>query len=109
MPHHRSRYDIMLTRAAALLLLGNLLDALFTFTLLQLDLVSEANPFMRWVYGHSPVSFMLLKLSCVQFGLLILWAQRHVPAAGLAIQAGAGLYMAIVAYHFTLMSQLPAV
>jgi polyferredoxin len=97
----------MLTRAAALLLLGNLLDALFTLTLLQLNLVSEANPFMRWVYGHSPVSFMLLKLSCVQFGLLILWAQRHVPAAGLAIQAGAGLYLAVVAYHFTLMAQLP--
>jgi polyferredoxin len=107
MPHHRSRSDIMLTRAAALLLLGNLLDALFTLTLLQLNLVSEANPFMRWVYGHSPVSFMLLKLSCVQFGLLILWAQRHVPAAGLAIQAGAGLYLAVVAYHFTLMAQLP--
>lgn len=106
-PHHRSRSDIILTRAAALLLLGNLLDALFTFTLLQLQLVSEANPFMRWVYDHSPLSFMLLKLSCVQFGLLVLWAQRQVPVAGLAIQAAAGLYLAIVAYHFTLMARLP--
>jgi hypothetical protein len=99
---------MILTRAAALILLGNLLDALFTFTLLQLNLVSEANPLMRWAYDSSPLSFMLLKLSCVQLGVLLLWAQRHVPAAGLAIQAGAGLYMAIVAYHFTLMAQMPA-
>jgi hypothetical protein len=104
----RSRSDVVLTRATALLLLGNLLDALFTFTLLQLDLVSEANPLMRWAYESSPVSFMLLKLSCVQLGVLLLWAQRHLPVAGMAIRAGAGLYLAIVAYHFTLMASLPA-
>ena len=103
----RSHSEIILTRATALILLGNLLDALFTFTFLQLDVVSEANPLMRWAYELSPMSFMLLKLSCVQLGVLLLWAQRHVPAAGLAIRAGAGLYVAIVAYHFTLMAQLP--
>lgn len=90
-----------------LLILGNLLDALFTFTFLQLDLVSEANPLMRWAYDGSPLSFMLLKLSCVQLGVLLLWAQRHVPVAGMAIRAAAGLYVAIVAYHVTLMAQLP--
>ena len=115
MSHHRTHSkivlsthsEIVLTRAAALLLLCNLLDALFTLTFLQLNLVSEANPLMRWVYDRSPLSFMLLKLSCVQFGLLVLWAQRHVPIAGLAIQAAAGLYVAVVAYHFRLMIQIP--
>ena len=108
MQQPRSRSEIILTRATALLLLGNLLDALFTFTFLQLNVVSEANPLMRWAYDLSPMSFMLLKLSCVQLGVLMLWAQRHVPAAGMAIRAGAGLYVAIVAYHFTLMTRLPA-
>ena len=107
MPQSRSRSDLLLARATALLLLGNLLDALFTFTLLQLKVVSEANPLMQWAYDSSPLSFMVLKLSCVQLGVLLLWAQRHVPAAGLAIQAGAGLYIAIVAYHFSLVVQLP--
>jgi hypothetical protein len=106
--HQRSRSDIVLTRATALLLLGNLLDALLTFTLLQLDLVSEANPLMRWAYDSSPLSFMLLKLSCVQLGVLLLWGQRHVRAAGLAIQASAGLYAAIVAYQFSVVARLPA-
>jgi hypothetical protein len=106
-PRPRSRSDLILAHATALLLLGNLLDALFTFTLLQLKLVSEANPLMQWAYDNSPLSFMVLKLSCVQLGVLLLWAQRHVPAAGLAIRAGAGLYVAIVAYHVTLMARLP--
>lgn len=102
------RRDTILTRAAALLLLANLLDGLFTLTLLELNLVSEVNPLLRWIYELSPFSFMLLKLSCVQLGLLVLWGQRHQPAAGLAIHAVAGLYVAVVAYHFRVMALLPA-
>ena len=100
--------DTGLASAGRLLLVGNLLDALFTFTLLQLQLVSEANPLMRWVYDLSPVSFMIVKLSCVQCGLLVLWVKRHVPVAGLAIRAAAGLYTAVVAYQFTLIARLSA-
>lgn len=103
----RSHPDAVLTRAGALLILGNLLDALFTFTFLQMNLVSEANPLMAWAYEGSPLSFMLLKISCVQLGVLVLWLLRHVPAAQVAIRAAAGLYVAVVAYHFTLMAQLP--
>jgi hypothetical protein len=105
--HPRSRSDIILSRASALLILGNLLDALFTYLFLQMNLVSEANPLMAWAYESSPVSFMLLKLSSVQLGVLLLWLHRHVVAAQVALQAAAGLYVAIVAYHFTLMVRLP--
>ena len=107
MPPPRSRTDIILTRASALLILGNLLDALFTYLFLQMNLVAEANPLMAWAYDSSPLSFMLLKLSSVQLGVLLLWAHRHLLAAQLAIQAAAGIYMAVVAYHFTLMARLP--
>ena len=108
MSHPRSRTDIVLSRATALLILGNLLDALFTYLFLQMNLVTEANPLMAWAYDSSPLSFMLLKLSCVQLGVLLLWAHRHVHAAQVAIQAAAGLYLAVVAYHFSLMARLPA-
>jgi Domain of unknown function (DUF5658) len=103
----RSRSDVVLTRASALLILGNLLDALFTFLFLQMNLVSEANPLMAWAYDSSPLSFMLFKISIVQLGVLVLWLLRHLPAAQVAIRAAAGLYMALVAYHFTLMVQFP--
>jgi hypothetical protein len=106
-PQPRSRSDVVVTRALALLILGNLLDALFTYLFLQMNVVSEANPLMAWAYQSSPLSFMLLKISCVQLGVLLLWLQRHVPAAQVAIQAAAGLYVAVVAYHFALMAQLP--
>ena len=107
MPQPRSRSDVVVTRALALLILGNLMDALFTYLFLQMNVVSEANPLMAWAYDSSPLSFMLLKLSCVQLGVLVLWLQRHVPVAQLAIQAAAGLYLAVVAYHFTLMVRFP--
>ena len=103
----RSRSDVVATRALALLILGNLMDALFTYLFLQMNVVAEANPLMAWAYDSSPLSFMLLKISCVQLGVLVLWLQRHVPAAQIAIRAAAGLYLAVIAYHFSLMVQLP--
>jgi hypothetical protein len=97
-----------LTAIGVLLILGNLLDALFTFTLLQLQLVVEANPFMRWMYEGSPLSFMVAKLGCVQLGFLLLWAHRHVAAAQIAMVAGATMYTAIVAYHLCILALLPS-
>ncbi len=94
-------------RAWILLLLGNLLDGLFTFTFLQLQVVREANPLLAWIYTASPVSFMVFKLSCVQFGLLILWQYRHRVAAGLAVRARAGVYAAVVAYHCSIAVTVP--
>jgi hypothetical protein len=91
---------------AAALILGNLLDALFTLTLLQLHLVYEANPLMRWVYEGSPLSFVITKLASVQLGFLMLWMHRHLPAAQMAMVAGAAAYTAVVAYHLCLLTVL---
>jgi hypothetical protein len=98
----------LLTVLAVMLLLGNLLDALFTFTLLQLHVVVETNPLMRWVYEGSPLSFMVAKLGCVQLGFLLLWVHRHVAAAQVAMMAGATMYAAIVAYHLSILAALPS-
>jgi hypothetical protein len=104
----RTGHGPLLTAIAVTLILGNLLDALFTFTLLQLHVVAEANPFMRWVYEGSPLSFMVTKLACVQLGFLLLWAHRHVPAAQLAMVAGAAVYALVVAYHLSILAVLPS-
>jgi hypothetical protein len=96
------------TLFAALLLLGNLLDGLFTLVLLQLDLVRELNPVMDWVYRLSPVSFMVAKLALVQLGMLMLWKNRRVRAAQLGLMAGAALYAGIVLHHVALVVRLQA-
>lgn len=93
---------------SVLLLIGNLLDGLFTLVLLQLNLASEANPLLAWVYGISPVSFMVMKLAMVQSGLLLLWMHRHVKAAQVALQVSAGTYAAIVVYHIAFVVRLNA-
>lgn len=95
-------------KACALLLLGNLLDGVFTFAYLQCGVACEANPVMRWFYAASPLAFMLFKLSCVQLGLLVLWMHRSRATAAIGVRVTAGLYTAIVAYHFAIMVGLRA-
>ena len=106
----RSVDERRLVVLAATLILGNLLDGLFTMTLLQMHLVSEANPLMRWLYEGSPLSFMATKLFCVHVGLVLLWGQRHLPAAQRAMATGAAVYAAVVLYHLSLIAAagLPA-
>lgn len=93
---------------AALLLLGNLLDGMFTLVLLQLNLARELNPLMDWVYRLSPVSFMVAKLALVQLGMLLLWLNRGFRAARAGLMAGAALYAGIVAHHVALVVRLQA-
>jgi hypothetical protein len=99
----------LLAGLAVTLILGNLLDALFTMTFLQLHVVDETNPFMRWLYEGSPLSFMVTKLACVQIAFLLLWANRRLPAAQLAMAAGATMYTLVVAYHLSILAVLPSV
>jgi hypothetical protein len=100
--------DFSVSLSPVVVLFGNLLDGLFTLTLLQLRLVHEANPLMRWMYQASPLSFMAVKLAVVQLGLVVLCLQRGNRASQLAIRAGAALYGAIVCYHLTVIAWLPA-
>ena len=101
------RGDFALGLSPVVVLFGNLLDGLFTLTLLQLRLVSEANPLMRWMYQASPLSFMTVKLAIVQLGIVVLCLQRGNRVSQLAINAGAALYAAIVCYHLTVIASLP--
>ena len=102
-------HDASLTWLAATLILGNLADAVFTLTFLQLHVVDETNPIMRWVYEGSPLSFMVTKIACVQIAFLLLWAHRRLPAAQVAMAAGATMYSLIVVYHLSILVALPSV
>jgi hypothetical protein len=100
--------DTATSLCSVLVLVGNLVDGMCTLMLLQLNLAREANPLMAWVYGMSPLSFMVTKLGIVQFGLLLLWMQRHLRAARLGLQFGAVVYAVIVAYHVAFALRLAA-
>jgi len=94
------------TPAAALLLVLNLMDGLFTLTFLQMNVAEELNPLMRVAYTHSPLSFMTIKLAIVSLGLVLLCMHRTMNMSQRAIQAGAGLYAIIDIYHLAFMTHL---
>ena len=100
--------DTATSLCSVLLLLGNLIDGLCTLVLLQLNVAQEANPLMAWVYGISPVSFMVTKLAMVQSGMLLLLMYRHLRCAQLALQVGAAAYAGIVLYHLAFVMHLHA-
>ena len=98
---------LAITGATVALVFGNLLDGMFTLVLLQLRLAHEMNPLMRVAYEHSPLAFMLAKLSFVQLGLLLLKFNPHARASDLAVKAGAALYTAIPVYHLVVLYAIP--
>lgn len=95
-----------ITPAAALLVVLNLLDGLFTLTFLQMNVAEELNPLMRVAYLHSPLSFMAVKLMIVSMGLALLCLHRSMSLSQRAIQAGAALYTVIDIYHLAFLTHL---
>lgn len=85
------------------LLVANLLDAIFTLAFLQLGVAAEANPLMRWAYEGSPLSFVAAKIALVELGVGLLWLHRRAAAARFALHASAALYVGVVGYHVTLL------
>jgi hypothetical protein len=95
-----------ITPAAALLVVLNLLDGLFTLTFLQMNVAEELNPLMRVAYMHSPLSFMTIKIAIVSLGLALLCMHRSMSLSQRAIQAGAALYTVIDIYHLAFLAHL---
>src|SRR4051794_14564613 len=92
--------------AAVVLIILNLLDALFTLTFLQLNVAQEVNPLMRWAYETSPLSFVLAKVAMVQLAVLLLGMNRHLRAAQMVEAAGAMLYTGVLFHHLVCLSQI---
>jgi hypothetical protein len=89
-----------------LILVLNLMDALFTLAYLQLNLAEEANPLMSLAYRSSPVGFVVIKLAMVQLGIMILHLNRQFRAAQYALNLGAAVYAGIVSYHVAFIAHL---
>lgn len=90
---------MLATRLAGLVIILNLLDAVWTLCFVEAGVADEANPLMSSALGHGAISFMALKLALVSFSVLLLWRLRHRKSANLALYSGATAYSLVVAYH----------
>lgn len=85
--------------AAAIVLVLNLLDAIFTIGWVQLGAATEANPLMEGPLASGPVFFMLVKLSLVSLCVALLWRLRTHRSAMVGMYGAAGMYAMLIAYH----------
>lgn len=99
------RLDVVLLAAGVVVVL-NLLDAMFTLVYTRSGLATESNPLMDQVLAASPVLFMLAKLSLVSLGVLVLWRLRERRTARFGLLATATAYMLLLGYHLSAVEHL---
>lgn len=82
------------------ILVLNLLDAVFTLAWVWLGLAREANPLLRELVHEHPVAFVGVKTGLVGLASLLLWRLRHRPLAVVAI------FVAFLAYYALLLAHV---
>lgn len=85
--------------AACLVIVLNMLDAVWTLTFVRLGAADEGNPLMDQALSYGPLLFMLAKLTLVSLSVLLLWRLRHRRAATVGLFSAAMTYMVICGYH----------
>jgi hypothetical protein len=89
----------LLNTGAAVVIVLNLLDAIFTIIYVRTGVAVESNPLMDKVLLSSPVLFMMAKLALVSCGVLLLWRLRDHRAARFGLFASTAAYAALLLYH----------
>lgn len=87
--------------AACLVVVLNMLDAVWTLLFVNLGVAAEANPLMDQALSHGPVWFMLAKLGLVSLSVLLLWRLRDRRFATVGLFSAATTYALICGYHLS--------
>lgn len=87
-----------------LVIVLNVLDALFTVFWVEARLATEANPLMAVLLESSPVLFVLGKSALVGAGCVLLWGYRHTRMAFVATAGVSLLYLFLFCYHLLALS-----
>ena len=82
----------------------NLLDAVFTLLWVWAGLARELNPLMRDLVHQHPVAFAVVKLGVVGAATLLFWRLRHRPLAVIAIFLAFLVYWALLIAHIGFLS-----
>lgn len=86
---------------AGMVLVLNLVDAIFTLVYTRLGVAHEANPLMQQALMASPLAFMAVKLALVSLGVLLLWRARARRVAVAGLVAAGTTYTGLVLYHLS--------
>ena len=86
-------------RSLRLILLLNLLDALYTSYWMGLGWMSEANPLMAHAFERGPGLFLLSKLMLVSLSVWVLWQHRDRQLARLSAIPLGMLYAFVGGQH----------
>lgn len=96
--HYRWLHGIV-----CVLLVLNLVDAVFTLLWVGAGLAREANPLFADLVRRQPVSFAAAKLVLVGLGSLLLWRLRHRPLAVISIFCSFLVYYAVLLQHLSFL------
>lgn len=77
----------------------NMLDAVWTLAFVRAGAADEGNPLMDQALAHGPLWFMLAKLTLVSLSVLLLWRLRHRRTATVGLFSAAMTYLVICGYH----------
>jgi hypothetical protein len=96
----------LLLVAGAIVVVMNMLDAIFTILYTRTGAATEANPLMGQMLSASPVLFMIAKLGLVSLGVLLLWRLRHRRTARFGLLATSSAYTMLIFYHLSAVDRL---
>ena len=88
-----------LERSLRLVILLNLMDALYTLAWVHWGWASEANPIMAGALDIGPAIFILSKIALVSLSVYTLWQNRDRALARLAVIPLAALYAFVGGQH----------
>jgi len=95
-----SARPVILT-AAGIVIVLNLLDAMFTLAYTRAGVAIESNPLMGRMLTAGPLVFMLAKLALVSCGVFVLWRLRHRRSARIGLVAMSATYATLIVYHLS--------
>jgi hypothetical protein len=84
----------------------NLVDAVFTLLWVGAGLAREANPLLAHLVRQYPVGFALAKLGLVGLSSVLLWRLRHRPLAVVSIFCSFVVYYLVLLHHLSFLGTI---
>lgn len=88
------------------ILVLNLIDAMFTLLWIFAGFARESNPLLTELISDYPVMFAIVKLALVSLGSVLLWRYRYRPLAIISIFIAFMIYYCLMLYHIAFFSRL---
>ncbi len=97
-------YSTRLLLIVIALLLLSCADAYFTLSLINREVIYEANPIMASVLSYGMLPFNIVKFAMTAFALIVLCLFKNAKITRISLPVLIKIYIAIVAYEFYLFT-----